>query len=217
LLEEMLDGKSLRWFSVWVKFFDNFFHGLFLDDCKYAVYLHHVPIINRYGRVQFLFVPCMAGRLGALPCLFCDNRNYKFKYIVTTIYDMTPYTDKRGQAKMSGKKLLAMRNRFYKEEISRFKLRTTYMAEFEAVREMGEKESIGKGWVFNGFNNNLNLPPDIMSPYDYSHLFCRPTEAEIEEIMKLNKMYLDRRATASKGRDEPQQVNNVTPPEEPFF
>jgi hypothetical protein len=130
---------------------------------------------------------------------------------------MTPYTDKRGQAKMSGKKLLAMRNRFYREEISKFKLRTTHMAEFEAIREMGEKESIGKGWVFNGFNNNLNLPPDMMSPYDYSQIFCRPTEAEIEEIMKLNKMYLDKKATAPKGKDEPQQVNNVTPPEEPFF
>jgi hypothetical protein len=34
LLEEMLDGKSLSWFSVWVKFFDNFFHGLFFDSVK---------------------------------------------------------------------------------------------------------------------------------------------------------------------------------------
>jgi hypothetical protein len=131
---------------------------------------------------------------------------------------MTPYTDKRGQSKMSGKKLLAMRNRFYREEILKFKLKTTYMAEFEAIREMGEKESIGKGWVFNGFNNNLGLPPDIMTPYDYSQIFCRPTEAEIEEIMKLNKMYLDRRATVSKRKDDSSQgINNITPPEEPFF
>jgi len=34
LLEEMLDGKFLSWFSVWVKFFDNFFHGLFFDFVK---------------------------------------------------------------------------------------------------------------------------------------------------------------------------------------
>ena len=34
LLEEMLDGKSLSWFSVWVKFFDNFFHSLFFDSVK---------------------------------------------------------------------------------------------------------------------------------------------------------------------------------------
>lgn len=30
----MLDGKFLSWFSVWVKFFDNFFHGLFFDSVK---------------------------------------------------------------------------------------------------------------------------------------------------------------------------------------
>ena len=34
LLEEMLDGKFLSWFSVGVKFFDNLFHGLFFDFVK---------------------------------------------------------------------------------------------------------------------------------------------------------------------------------------
>jgi len=193
---------------------------LFLDNCDYDIYLHNIPIINKFGKVQFLFVPCLSGKLRALPCDFCNKNIYKFKYKLATVYDFTPFTDNKGQSKVSGKKLLAMRNQFYKDEIAKLKLKTTYMAEFEAVREMGEKESIGKGWVFEGFNNTINLPPDATTPYDYSQIFCPPTKEELEELWDLNKMYMDRRATLNKSAASPTAATaapKVTPNEDPYF
>ena len=45
LLEEMQDGKFLSWFSVWVKFFDNFFHGLFFDSVK-GLLVHFLSLLH---------------------------------------------------------------------------------------------------------------------------------------------------------------------------
>ena len=54
LLEEMLDGKFLSWFSVWVKFFDNFFHGLFFDFVK-GLPVHFLNLLHIFVRVRHNF------------------------------------------------------------------------------------------------------------------------------------------------------------------
>jgi len=54
LLEEMLDGKSLSWFSVWVKFFDNFFHGLFFDSVK-GLLVHFLNLLHIFVWVRHNF------------------------------------------------------------------------------------------------------------------------------------------------------------------
>lgn len=54
LLEEMLDGKSLSWFSVWVKFFDNFFHGLFSDFVK-GLLVHFLNLLHIFVWVRHNF------------------------------------------------------------------------------------------------------------------------------------------------------------------
>jgi hypothetical protein len=54
LLEEMLDGKILSWFSVWVKFFDNFFHGLFFDFVE-GLLVHLLNLLHIFVWVRHNF------------------------------------------------------------------------------------------------------------------------------------------------------------------
>jgi hypothetical protein len=54
LLEEVLDGKFLSWFSVWVKFFDNFFHGLFFDSVK-GLPVHFLNLLHIFVWVRHNF------------------------------------------------------------------------------------------------------------------------------------------------------------------
>jgi hypothetical protein len=67
LLEEMLDGKSLSWFSVWVKFFDNFFHGLFFDSVK-GLPVHFLNLLHIFVwlRHNFNLTPQAKGKIERL-------------------------------------------------------------------------------------------------------------------------------------------------------
>jgi hypothetical protein len=53
----MLDDKFLSWLTVWVKFFDNFFHSLFFDFVK-GLLLHFLNLLNIFlVRHNFNFAP----------------------------------------------------------------------------------------------------------------------------------------------------------------
>jgi hypothetical protein len=49
----------LSWFSVWVKFFDNFFHGLFFDFVK-GLLVHFLNLLHIFVGVRhnFNLTPC---------------------------------------------------------------------------------------------------------------------------------------------------------------
>lgn len=147
---------------------------VFLDDAKFGVYEHVVPLNGSYKNFT-----CAGG-----DCILCGmekQRTYREYY---SVLDLTPYKDKNGKDhKFSRKALAATKDVAAILQSRRADIGGTLQGKkFKVSRSGGKSPSCGNDWVYQSAVDLTKVPQDI-KPYEFREVLRPRPAAEIQAML----------------------------------